>query len=284
MARPHERYEHAKLKSIQIILPLRNPPVELEKTVRSLTAQTDRDFSVLVSDNYSTEGIERIESAVSELRATGITVNRVHPSDELGRVEHWNWAHHQATADWVKPIFVGDWLEPSYIRELRAATIGYPDCKYVYTAYMVHHGNRPPLTERTPWMGPFLGPEKMRRIVLSNGMQFGPPSVAAYELVAFVALGGFPTCLPICADNLLFCTMASRFGALGIPEPLCHFNIHGSRFSTNLSGQRPQTLREVLLYQQMLAYSAWSSRAVFSLPGFLRLFLREIRASRAKLP
>jgi hypothetical protein len=76
--------------------------------------------------------------------------------------------------------------------------------------------------------------------------------------------------------------MASRFGALGLLEPLCHFNIHGARFSTNLSEKRSQTLREVLLYQKMLAYSAWSSRVVFSLPGFLRLTLREIRANRAR--
>jgi glycosyltransferase involved in cell wall biosynthesis len=270
------------LKSIQIILPLRNPTTALEKTVRSLSAQANRDFSILLSDNHSTEGIQLIEAAVAELQAAGIAVRRVRPVDELGRVEHWNWAHHQATGDWVKPIFVGDWLEPAYISELRAAMIGNPDCKYVYTAYVVHHGDRPPLVVDKPWMGRYLGPDKMRRIVLCNGMQFGPPSVAAFELTAFVVLGGFPVSLPICADNLLFCTMASRFGALGIPDPLCHFNIHGNRFSTNLSGQRPQTLREVLLYQQMLAYSAWSNRAIFSLPGFLRLLLREIRASRAK--
>ena len=126
--------------------------------------------------------------------------------------------------------------------------------------------------------------EKMRQVVLRKGMQFGPPSVAAFELAAFVVLGGFPTTLPICADNLLFCSMASRFGALGIPRHLCHHNIHGSRFSTNLGDQKRQTLREVLIYQSLLASSAWSARAVFSVPGFLRLTLREIRARGAKSP
>jgi hypothetical protein len=270
------------LKSLQIILPVRNPTSVLEKTVRSLTGQTDREFSVLLSDNHSTEGLQMLEAAAAELQSAGIAVHRAQPPYELGRVEHWNWAHHQATGEWVKPLFVGDWLEPAYVGQLRASLIGNPDCKYVYTAYVLHHGDQPPVTVDKPWMGRYLGPEKMRPIVLRNGMQFGPPSVAAFDLTAFIVLGGFPVSLPICADNLLFCSMASRFGAFGITEPLCHFNIHGARFSTNLGSQKRQTLREVLTYQYMLAYSAWSARAIFSLPGFLRLVVREIRASRAK--
>ena len=66
-------------------------------------------------------------------------------------------------------------------------------------------------------------------------MQFGPPSAAAYERTAFVAAGGYPTPLPICSDSLLFCALASRHGVLGMAEPLCHFNIHGARFSTGLA-------------------------------------------------
>jgi Glycosyl transferase family 2 len=270
-----------ELKTLQIIIPLRNPPAVLEKTVSSLVAQDNREFSVLLSDNHSTAGLERIEAAAAALQAAGIKVDRVQPPFELGRVEHWNWAHHQATGEWVKPIFVGDWLEPSYVGELRAILISNPECKYVYTAFILHHGDRPAVLVDQPWMGAYMTAEKMRPIVLRNGMQFGPPSVAAFELAAFVVLGGFPTALPICADSLLFCTMASRFGAMGIPRPLCHHDIHDSRFSTNLAGQTRQTLREVLIYQSLLAYSAWSARAVFSIPGFLRLTLREIRARRA---
>ena len=117
-----------ELKTLQIIIPLRNPPPVLEKTVSSLVAQDNREFSVLLSDNHSTEGLELIEAAAVALQQAGITVHRARPPFELGRVEHWNWAHHQATVDWVKPIFVGDWLEPGYVAELSAAVIGNPEC------------------------------------------------------------------------------------------------------------------------------------------------------------
>jgi hypothetical protein len=269
-------------KNIEIIIPLRNPSAVFERTISSLTAQTDCRFSVLFSDNHSTQGLALVTEAIAELEVAGIPVRRICPPYELGRVEHWNWSHHETKSEWLKPLFVGDWLEPSYVAELRAALIGYPNCKYVYSAYVLHRDDQAPVTMQNPWLGRFLNAEKMRRIVLCEGGKFGPPSVAAYERTVFVALGGFPTSLPICSDNLLFCTMASRFGAFGIADPLCHFNIHGARFSTTLGTKKAQTLREVLTYHCLLAYSAWSSRAIFSLPGFLMLLFREMRAYMAK--
>jgi hypothetical protein len=118
----------------------------------------------------------------------------------------------------------------------------------------------------------------MEKVALRYGMQFGPPSAAAYERNAFITLGGYPTALPICADSLLFCTMAARFGALGFVEPLCHFNIHGARFSTGLPQRRQDNFREVITYCLMLGYAAWASRIKFSKLAFTRLLARETRS------
>ncbi len=266
------------MNTLEIILPLRNPTAVLEKTVRSLTAQTDRRFSVLLSDNHSTQGLEFLDAAMHELEAAGIATRRARPPFELGRVEHWNWAHHESAAEWLKPLFMGDWLEPAYVAELRAALLGHPEARYVFTSFVYHLGDNPPRTVLNPWAGPFYPAKKMERIVLGNGMQFGPPSVAAYERAVFIALGGYPTTLPICADSLLFCAMASRFGALGLAEPLCHFNIHGARFSTKLPQQRRNTMRESLTYYFMLLCRAWSEKTAFSRIAFARLLAREVRA------
>lgn len=266
------------MSTLDIILPLRNPTAVLEKTAQSLAAQTERRFSVLLSDNYSTKGLEFLDAAASDLQAAGITVRRVRPPSELGRVEHWNWAHYESTGDWLKPLFMGDWLETNYVSELRAALLGHPQARYVFTSFVYHHGDDPPKIVANPWAGPFYPPEKMERITLANGMQFGPPSAAAYERAAFIALGGYPTTLPICADSLLFCTMASRFGALGLADALCHFNIHGARFSTNLAQQRRNTLRETITYYLMLACRACSERARIPRIAFARLLAREFRS------
>lgn len=270
------------MNTIEIILPLRNPTAVIEQTTESLTTQTDRRFSVLLSDNHSTRGEEMLAAAASRLSSAGIAVRCVKPPFELGRVEHWNWAHHESNADWLKPVFAGDWLEPDYVARLRACIAGNPGCRYVFATYVYHHGSDKPISVVSPWAGRFHTAAEMERNVLRYGMQFGPPSAAAIERNAFIAVGGYPTTLPICSDSLMFCALASRFGVLGLAEPLCHFNIHEARFSTTLPGRRRDTLRECLTYYLMLGYRAWSERVHFSRNGFARLLLREIRAYRAK--
>lgn len=269
------------MTSLEIILPLRNPTTVIAQTADSLAAQSDRRFSVLLSDNHSTKGEEFIAAAAARLHSAGITVRRVNPPFELGRVEHWNWAHHTAAGDWLKPVFAGDWLEPDYVARLRAGIAVNPGCRYVFATYVYHRGSDKPISVVSPWAGRFHSAAEMERNVLRYGMQFGPPSAAAIERNAFIAVGGYPTTLPICSDSLMFCALASRFGVLGLAEPLCHFNIHDARFSTTLPGRRRDTLRECLTYYLMLGYRAWSAGVRFSRPGFARLLLREIRAYRA---
>jgi glycosyltransferase involved in cell wall biosynthesis len=262
----------------EIIIPLRNPTAVIEKTTGSLLTQTDREFSVLLSDNYSTQGGEFVFRAESALRDAGLNVRVVRPPAEMGRVEHWNWAHHEATGDWLKPMFVGDWLEPGYFAALRAARAAHSDCRYIFSNYTLHRVGEEPQPGESVWLGVFRSPPEMRDLVLRFGMQFGPPSAAAYARDAFIAVGGYPTILPICADSLLFCTLAAHFGAFGLPERLCHFNIHAARFSTGLPRRRWDTWQESLTYYGLLAYHAWTDKFPFARIAFARLLARDFRA------
>jgi hypothetical protein len=263
---------------LEIILPVRNPTAAFQQTVTSLTAQMDRSFSVLISDNFSTRGSEFIAAAVERLQKAQIPVRQVRPPFELGRVEHWNWAHYESNALWLKPLFAGDWLDPHYLAKLRDGILTHPGCRYVFCNYVLHLGNEPPVTVSSRWAGRFHAPAQMQQGVLRYGMQFGPPSAAAFERTAFLSVAGYPTTLPIAADSLMFCTLAARFGALGLAAPLCHFNIHDARFSTNLPQRRRDTLREALIYHGMIGYHAWSNRVPFPKLGYTRLLLRQIRA------
>jgi glycosyltransferase involved in cell wall biosynthesis len=138
-------FNHQTLNfDLEIILPLRNPTSVLEQTTESLVAQTDRRFSVLLSDNHSTQGGGLIDSAAAQFASAGIAVRRVRPPFELGRVEHWNWAHHEATGNWLKPVFAGDWLERNYVEKLRAAALGNSGCRYIYVAFLLHRQDAKP--------------------------------------------------------------------------------------------------------------------------------------------
>ncbi|EEF59535.1 glycosyltransferase family A protein [Pedosphaera parvula] len=265
------------MSTIEVILPLRNPPAVLQRSIESLATQTDRNFSVLLSDNYTTKGGEIIDAAAVQLQSVGIAVRRVKPPFELGRVEHWNWAHYESHASWLKPLFAGDWLDGNYISRLREVISANAHCRYIFCNYVLHPGNNPTITSGSPWAGRFRSAAEMELKVLGYGMQFGPPSAAAIEKTAFITVGGYPTPLPICSDSLMFCTLAARYGVYGIEEPLCHFNIHDARFSTSLPGRQKDTFRETMTYYCMLGYRAWAERVRYSKVTFARMMAREVR-------
>jgi hypothetical protein len=263
--------------TIEVLIPVRNPTEVFAKTIDSLATQTDKQFSVLISENFSTSGFDQIEKALEKLSAVGIVARRIQPPMELERVEHWNWLHYQSKADWLKPLFAGDWLDPVYISCIRKIAEGNSACRYIYSNGYTYCPGEKPATALNPWAGKFNSPAEMQDVVLRYGMQFGPPSAAAYEQTAFLTLGGYSTAMPVSADSLLFCTLAARFGAAGIQEPLVHFNIHAARFSTSLPGKRRDTFRETMTFFFMLGYHAWTENARFSITGFLRLLLRETK-------
>ncbi len=262
--------------TLEVLIPVRNATDVFGKTITSLVAQTDKHFSVLVSDNFSTSGHEHISNALTVLAAAGIAARKIQPPSELGRVEHWNWLHYQSQADWLKPLFAGDSLEPDYIATVRGVAAGEQRCAYVYCGYHYHRGDET-RTTIGKWTGRFFTPEEMQDVVMRFGMQFGPPSVAAYTREAFLRSGGYEPTLPICADSLLFCKLAARNGAFGVPRACAHFLIHAARFSDTLPGKRRQTFREKLRFVSDLGLTAWHERWQFPLLGYLRQWVREIR-------
>jgi hypothetical protein len=263
--------------TIEVLIPVRNPTEVFAKTFDSLAAQTDRNFSVLISDNFSTKGSEQIESALKKLSEAGIAARKVRPPSELGRVEHWNWLHQQSGADWLKPLFAGDWLEPAYISRVREIADATPACRYIYSNGYTHRPGEPDFTSHNRWAGRFNTAKEMQDVVLRHGMQFGPPSAAAYERQAFLSAGGYDPKLPITADSYLFCKLAARFGAAGVQEKLVHFNIHAARYSTGLPEKRRETFRETISYFFALARDVRADGGRIPVFGFLRLLARETR-------
>ncbi len=258
---------------LEILIPIRNATEVFARTIESLAAQTERRFTVLISDNFSTSGGEHLEQALARLAAAGIPARRIRPPSELGRVEHWNWLHYQSAAMWLKPLFAGDWLEPDYIAAVREVCAREPRCAYVYCGFHHHQGGQSH-SAAPAYSGRFFTAPEMQEIVLRYAMQFGPPSAAAYRHDAFLKSGGYDPRLPICADSLLFCKLAARHGAWGLERPLAHFLIHAARFSDSLGAKRRETFRENLCYMAELGITARHERWRFPVAGYARLFAR----------
>ena len=233
--------------SIEIVMPLRNPGEPLRQSVASLAAQSDRDFGVLLSDNGSTGGGALIDECRGTLIAAGVKTRVVRPPFEFGRVEHWNWAHHQSEARWLKPLFVGDTLKPEYIARLRERTSRHPAARVVRCGFesITPQGTIP--AAEPPCAGERLSPAEFLTHFPQHGNWLGGPVNFAYEQTAWRGSGGYPTQLPAVADVSLYVTLVLRHGIELLPECLAAFHLHDQRFSHGIRGRRVNGVIELFI-------------------------------------
>jgi hypothetical protein len=277
--------------TLEIIIPLRNPTEALDKSIESLLVQTDRNFSVLLSDNHSTKGREHIDRALDRLDRSGVVVRKIEPPMELERVEHWNWAHFQSQATWLKPLYSGDWLEPDYIATVLREMAANPLCSYLYCNAMRYTTPATPvkLSRTTPpslpreateiraaFTGRYFSGAEMRKQLFRLNHPFGPPSVAIYKREVFLALGGYRTTLPAFADSLFFQTMALRFGGLGIARPLSNF-LHHTPLSASRPGKQAVVFWEKTIVLVALIYYAFTENVPLSRWCTVKIMTLEFR-------
>jgi glycosyltransferase involved in cell wall biosynthesis len=229
----------------EIVIPLRNPTEVLLKTVQSLLAQTERCFSVLLSDNGSGAENAFVAEAMRLLDEANIPVRRIRPPEELGRVEHWNWSHRQAGAEWIKPLFVGDWLEPGYAAAIRAAIEARSGAEIINCSFRRH------LTgggiDDAIYPGGFRSPAEVMEQACRVGNDFGGPINICFRKLAFELVGGYPPALPVSADFWLIIMLALRGGLYTCPDVLGNFNYHPHRFTTNFPMERIHGDRELFI-------------------------------------
>ncbi|HEV7402215.1 MAG TPA: glycosyltransferase family A protein [Chthoniobacteraceae bacterium] len=219
---------------LEIVIPVRNPGAPFLRTIASLEAQSERGFGVVLSDNHSTAGEEIIREARERLEAAGIPVRAVCPPTELSRVEHWNWAHHAAHADWLKPLFVGDTLEPAYVAAVRARVAQAPAAQVVRCDFdFLIQGTRQPAA-RAPAGHASLTPAEFLRYFPERGNWLGGPINFAYTRLAWLSAGGYAVHLPACADLDLYVALVLRHGLELVEESLAVFELHGERFSMGI--------------------------------------------------
>lgn len=222
---------------LEIIIPVRNPGSRLLETGASLVQQMERGFGVVLSNNFSTTGDVVIEEFCRQMKAANIPVRRVKPLYELGRVPHWNWAHAQGAAEWLKPLFVGDLLLPGYVRQLRERIERQPHAHLVRCEFEIRASQNTSQTA-APFQKERLSPAEFLDYFPRLGNWLGGPINFAYSRTAWQAAGGFAPQLPACADLRLNVTIALRHGMEVIHESLAVFQLHEQRFSHGIRGRR----------------------------------------------
>jgi hypothetical protein len=205
--------------TLEILIPVKNPGARLVQTAESLAAQTDRTFTVRLSDNCSQSGTEHIEEAVRQLARAGITVHRTKTQREIKRLEHRNLIHSEARADWLKPVHTGDIFRPGFVEELQRRLAEQPLASLV----------RCDAELQTEWgMDTVRAPFKEARIPAARVGDYFPARVewlcrasnVAYSRLAWLEAGGYSNHLTGFASLNLNLTLALHHGVENIAAPL----------------------------------------------------------------
>jgi len=240
---------------LEIIVPVRNPGAKLLETGASLAAQTERGFGVVLSDNCSTSGRDILGQFCDAMDSANIPVRRVQPPYGLGRVQHWNWAHGQGKAEWLKPLFVGDLLKPDYVERLCRRVATRPRAQIVRCEFEINVAGTITVAAAAPFKQENLTPAEFLNYFPKLGNWLGGPINVAYRRAAWQAVGGYPVHLPACADLKLNATLALRHGLEIIHESLAVFQLHEQRFSSGIRKRRVNGCLELwLILRQMRNY------------------------------
>lgn len=204
---------------LEIIIPVRSDGAELAATIASLLVQADRRFSVLLGDALPAPDSMSLNEAERKLTAVGIAVRRLKPPSGFCALEHWNWAHAQSTADWLKPLAPGERLKPGYVSALLAHIADKPQARFVRCDAQFDTDWGPEIL-RAPFSDAAISPAQFVDHFPARIDWISRSVNVAYHRAAWLAAGGFSPQFPVFAALNLNAILALHHGIENLAQPL----------------------------------------------------------------
>lgn len=226
--------------SIGVVIPTRDRRELVTRAVRSVFAQTHRDFIVTVVDDASTDGTAEAlrdrfaaECAAGTLR---ILVNERHRERSVSR----NAGIAATDAPWIALLDDDDFYLPFHLELLAGAASAHPHLDILNSAgYSIDETNRM-WTDGTTLVTDLTGTRP--EIAFTPGILWG--STTLMRKAMFDRLGGFRTDLDFGEDTELFfrAAMTHRYGMIARPT-VCRM-VHGRSFMHAATADKLARCRE----------------------------------------
>lgn len=141
------------MPKFSVVLPLYNKKKDIEKTMASLLDQSFSDFEVIVVNDGSTDGGERIVEKFTDSRVK--LFNKKNEGVALTR----NLGVKKSTAEYVAFLDADDYWYPSHLENLNYLIDNFPNQQWYATAYEKKHNHKlttamiSPIMEKKDWNG-----------------------------------------------------------------------------------------------------------------------------------
>jgi len=219
---------------VTIGMPVYNAERFIGETVASILAQTFGDFEVIISDNASTDGTEKV---CRELLEGDPRIRYVRNRENMGAAYNYNQTFHLSTGTYFKWACHDDLLLPEFLERCVAVLDRDPSVVLAYTDWAPIDEDGKPLAPPAPryphWRADSPDPVERTRYVFR--MERRPPS-AVYGVFRADALGRTGLYRPTHGGDHIIMAEIALYGPVHeVPEQLFLNRWHsqsGSKFPT----------------------------------------------------
>ncbi|HEX7652970.1 MAG TPA: glycosyltransferase [Verrucomicrobiae bacterium] len=233
---------------VSLCVPTYNGAAHLAACLDSLTAQTFRDFEVIITDDASTDGTPDLarEFAARDPRF----VFHANPR-RLGLVGNWNHGIGLARGTWIKQVFQDDYLRPACLARM-LATAESTGARFLACRREFDFAPETSAETRRFYAASAAGiddffarrrqcpPETFARAILDCvGANFvGEPTVVMFHRQLLEECGWFNEHLIMCCDSEFWYRAGCHTPVVFVPENLAVFRVHGGSTSAANFGRR----------------------------------------------
>jgi glycosyltransferase involved in cell wall biosynthesis len=215
-------WSRRSVAEVSVVIPAYNAVRYVAQTIERALAQTFADHEILVIDDGSTDGTERVVRAYPRVR--------YHRQDNRGVAVARNRGIAEARGRYVAFLDADDlWLPHKLERQLGALRTA-PACRACYSPFLAVD---PHLRE----IGLVRRPRGASALedLLRFGNVIGTPSTVLCERTLLEDLGGFDPDLSLCADWDLWIRLAAQTEFAYVDEPLVHYRWHAGNMSRDVA-------------------------------------------------
>lgn len=252
--------------AVSVCIPAYNREIYLKETLQSVFAQTYKNYEVVVVDDGSTDGTEKM------IKQLGRNI-RYHRQENAGDAAARNKLIELAVGKYISFLDSDDLLTPDAIERMTIVSQGEAEPVIVYGPYLKidQYGNIIGKSKRKLYSG-FVTKYLFQDIFIHSCGSMFPKAVLKEA-------GGFDTSLPVCSDYDLWLRLSLKYRFIALPQP----TFKRRRHPGNLSGRSVQNRITELKVLEHFYYERGGYKVVPKRIAMCRLGKQTYRAGKCAL-
>ncbi len=230
--------------TVSVCIPTYNGEQYVERTIRSVLAQTYKDFELVVRDDGSTDATLDVVQRIDDSR-----VRIVAGRENVGAGANFDLAVSEATGTYVKLLCQDDVIYPECLERQVALLEAEPEVVMVSGHRDIVDDHDRVVYRNRGWRrasGVYTGAEVVRATVRAGTNLVGEPSAVLCRRDEFEAAGGFDRTYAYMIDLEAWMRLLERGSLHYLPDSLCTFRVSQTSWSANLRRDQARQARELL--------------------------------------